>query len=72
MATIYYLYSLKHSDWVKYLLEGDLNTRYYHVKANGRLRKNRIIKLDQDEGVIEGHNNLKEYITNLGQLHFYP
>ena len=33
--------------------EGDLNTRYYHAKANGRKRKNEIISLEQEEGVID-------------------
>lgn len=47
----------------KELFEGDSNTKYYHAKANGRFRKNRIVKLVQDEGVIEGQNDLKEYIT---------
>ena len=41
----------------KELLEGDSNTKYYHSKANGRRRKNRIVSLHQDEGVIEGQEN---------------
>ena len=45
------------------LLEGDNNTKYYHAKANGRRRKTRIIRLMQDEGVIEGQGNLMTYIT---------
>ena len=48
----------------KEIKEGDLNTRYFHAKANGRQRKNRIISLEQDEGVIEGETALNEYITN--------
>ena len=48
----------------KELLEGDSNTKYYHSKANGRRRKNRIVSLHQDEGVIEGQENLKKYITD--------
>ena len=46
------------------IIEGDGNTRYYHAKVNGRRRKNRIISLEQDEGTIEGDDNLMEYITN--------
>jgi hypothetical protein len=48
----------------KELLEGANNTRYYHSKANGRRRKTLIISLNQDEGVIEGQENLKRYITD--------
>jgi hypothetical protein len=45
-------------------LEGDENTRYFHSVANGRLRKKLIHSLVQDGGTIEGHKNLKSYITN--------
>ena len=45
------------------LQEGDRNTKYYHAKANGRKRKTTIFRLVQEEGVIEGQNNLKMYIT---------
>jgi hypothetical protein len=48
----------------KELLEGDSNTRYYHLRANGRRMKDRIICLNQEEGLIEGQEELKEYITN--------
>ena len=44
--------------------EGDMNTRYFHAKANGRRRKNHIISLDQEEGKIEGEQELKKYITD--------
>ena len=45
-------------------LEGDSNTRYFHSLANGRHRKKLIHSLSQDEGMIEGHEQLKSYITN--------
>jgi hypothetical protein len=48
----------------KFILEGDSNTRYFHSVANGRHRKKRIHTLVQDEGTIEGLDNLKSYITN--------
>jgi hypothetical protein len=47
-----------------FILEGDSNTRCFHGIANGRHRKNRIHSLVQDEGLIEGHEQLKSYITN--------
>lgn len=48
----------------KEIREGDCNTRYYHATANGRRRKNKIISLEQDEGMIEGEENLLKYITD--------
>ena len=48
----------------QFILEGDSNTRYFHSIANGRHRKKRIFSLIQDEGTIEGHEQLKSYITN--------
>jgi hypothetical protein len=48
----------------KVILEGDSNTRYFHSIANGRHRKKRIYSLVKDDGMIEGLDNLKSYITN--------
>ena len=48
----------------QFLLEGDSNTRYFHSVANGRHRKKLIHSLTQDEGVIEGHEQLKSYIAS--------
>jgi mannosylglycoprotein endo-beta-mannosidase len=43
----------------QFILEGDANTRYFHSVANGRHWKKLIHSLIQDEGTIEGHENLK-------------
>jgi mannosylglycoprotein endo-beta-mannosidase len=48
----------------QFILEGDSNTRYFHGVANGRHRKKRIHSLVQDNGRIEGHEQLKAYVTN--------
>jgi hypothetical protein len=48
----------------QFILEGDSNTRYFHGVSNGRHRKKRIHSLIQDDGRIEGHEQLKAYITN--------
>ena len=47
----------------QFILEGDSNTRFFHSLANGRHRKKLIHSLNQDEGLIEGHEQLKSYIT---------
>jgi hypothetical protein len=36
------------------LRDGDSNSKFFHQKANGRRRKNLIVRLNQDEGVMEG------------------
>ena len=38
----------------QFILEGDLNTRYFHNVANGRHRKKPIHSLQQEDGLIEG------------------
>ena len=50
---------------IKELLEGDNNTKYFRLVANGKTRKTRILMLEQEEGVIEGDDNLKKYVTNI-------
>jgi hypothetical protein len=37
---------------VKTLLEGDANTRFFHLFANGKHRKQQIFKLEDDQGVV--------------------
>jgi hypothetical protein len=48
----------------QFILEGDSNTRFFHSVTNGRHGKKHIHSLSQDEGMIEGQDNLKDYITN--------
>jgi hypothetical protein len=45
-------------------LEGDSNSRYFHNIENGRHKKKLIQSLVQDEGTIEGHEQLKAYVTD--------
>ena len=44
----------------KEIKDGDINTRYYHARVNGRRCKNRIISLERDEGTIEGEDLINE------------
>jgi hypothetical protein len=39
---------------VKELLEGELNTKYFQLIANGQHRKTRIFQLHHDDKIIEG------------------
>ena len=57
------LYWLQRSKATR-LLQGDNNTKYFQLLANGRHRKTKIYQLEQDEGTIIGDDNLKDYITN--------
>ena len=49
---------------VKSLLEGDANTRFFHLVANGKHRKQHIYRLEDDQGVVVGDDCLKSHITN--------
>jgi mannosylglycoprotein endo-beta-mannosidase len=48
---------------VKHVQEGENNTKYFHLIANGKRRKKKIFQLEQDEGTIIGEENLKIFIT---------
>lgn len=51
---------------VMYLREGDANTRFFHLKANGKCRKNFIQRLRKDSGWLVSHNDKHQVI----QEHF--
>jgi hypothetical protein len=46
------------------ILKGDSNTKYFQMIANGKRRKTRFFHLEQDEGIVEGEEQLNRYITN--------
>jgi hypothetical protein len=56
----------------KDLLEGDSNTKYFQLIANGKYRKTRIFQLQHEDTVIEGEQALKEYITSYYKDLFRP
>jgi hypothetical protein len=49
---------------VKHLLEGDANTKYCHLLANGRHRKTRIFQLEDGDSILTDDAQLKEHITS--------
>jgi exonuclease III len=49
---------------IKTLLEGDSNTRFFHLVANGKHRKQQILSLEDDQGTLVGMSDLKKHITN--------
>jgi hypothetical protein len=49
---------------VKTLLEGDANTSFFHLVANGKHRKQHIYRLEDDQGVVVSVDHLKSHITN--------
>jgi hypothetical protein len=53
------------------LLQGDNNTKYFHLVANGKHRKTRIFQLEDDGQIIEG-DALKSYITDFYKELFDP
>jgi hypothetical protein len=46
------------------LLEGNSNTKYFQLIANGKYRKTRIFQLQHVDRIIEGDQALKDYITS--------
>jgi hypothetical protein len=49
---------------VKTLLEGDANTRFFHLVANGKHRRQHIYRIEDDNGVVVSSDRLKCHITN--------
>jgi hypothetical protein len=56
----------------KLLLEGDSNTKYFHLLANGRHRKTWIFQLEDGGRKICGDEELKKYITSYYKGLFAP
>lgn len=54
------------------LLEGDNNIKFFHLVTNGKNCKQHIFRLEQEDGVIVGDEQLKSYITNYYKTLFGP
>jgi hypothetical protein len=46
----------------KWLLQGDANTSFFHICANGRERKTRICALKSEEGIITDQTVIEKHI----------
>jgi len=47
-----------------YIRSGDANTKYFHIRASTRLRKNYIQSLHMDGGVAVVHNDKEKVVTD--------
>ena len=54
------------------LLQGDDNTQFFHLVANGKHRKQHIYQLEREDGIIVGDEQLKSYITDYYKGLFGP
>jgi hypothetical protein len=45
------------------VLEGDNNSKFFHLYANGRRRKKTIITLDTDQGVVNTQEGIMKHVT---------
>jgi hypothetical protein len=55
-----YWYNRSHESW---LLNDDLNTKYFHRVASGKKRKNTILSLEHGDTTIDGDENLLAHAT---------
>jgi hypothetical protein len=46
------------------LLQGDINTKYFHMVANGKHKKSQIFELSDGHRTIRGNKPLKSYIMD--------
>jgi hypothetical protein len=54
------------------LLQGDSNTKYFYLVANGKRRKTRIFQLEDGDRIIKGNEPLKSYIMDYYSKLFGP
>jgi hypothetical protein len=52
----------KQTAHISYIKEGDANTRFFHLRANGRRRKNFIQRLREGQGWLFKHHDKRQLI----------
>ena len=56
--------SIRQRSRLAYIRSGDANTKYFHIRASTRLRKNYIQSLHMDGGVAVVHNDKEKVVTD--------
>jgi hypothetical protein len=54
------------------LLQGDSNTKYFHLVANSKRRKSQNFQLEDGDRIIKGEEPLKSYIMDYYKDLFSP
>lgn len=53
----------KQNSRVQWLKEGDSNSKFFHVKASNKRRKNRLTSLVDEEGVRVENEKLDDHVS---------
>ena len=73
---LYEMYEEEESYWhqrahARWLLQGDMNTSYFHKIANGRRRKKSVHSFDDNGVIVEGTDNLLKHATSYYKKPFW-
>ncbi|MCH80013.1 LINE-1 reverse transcriptase like, partial [Trifolium medium] len=61
------IFQRSRSRWIK---EGDANTSYFHARVNARGRRNLIVALQTENGLVEGPANVRQATVSFYKQHF--
>ncbi|PNX97063.1 cysteine-rich receptor-like protein kinase, partial [Trifolium pratense] len=61
---------LKQKSRMKWALDGDANSRYFHASLKGRRRRNQLVSIKKDEVWIQGVDNIKKKVKQHFSLNF--
>jgi hypothetical protein len=53
----------------QHILQGDMNTKYFQLLANGKHRKTRIFQLQDEDKIIEGDEALKNTSLHITKVY---
>lgn len=72
-AKLELIYSMEEIYWQQrgsalWILEGDANTDFFHLFANGRRRKKAIISLETENGVAKTQEEIMEHVTTFYKI----
>lgn len=71
------IYNMEEIYWqqrgsARWVLEGDTNSKFFHLYANGRRRKKTIISLDTNQGVVSTQGEIMSHVTEFYKSLFRP